>query len=285
VAAAGRRARRAARSRTTDRHVVTALTYNERGQRAAIACGNGVTGAYAYDPLTFRLAGLVTTRPASFAADQQTVQDLAYAYDPVGNITHIQDDADTQDVIFFANQRVEPSADYTYDPLYRLISASGREHLGQTGGALNAPSQVTNDDSARMSLPQPGDGQAMGVYTESYSYDALGNILALAHQVGANGWTRRYAYAESSRINPAETGNRLSRTSLPGDAAAGPYSAAYAYNEHGSMIAMPHLPAMAWDEDERLRSTTRQVVNAGTPATTWYAYGADGQRVRKVSRG
>jgi RHS repeat-associated protein len=270
---------------TADRHLVTALTYNERGQRASIAYGNGTAGAYAYDPLTFRLASLITTRPPSFASDQQIVQDLAYAYDPVGNVTHIQDDADTQDVIFFANQRVEPSADYTYDPLYRLSSASGREHLGQTGGTLNAPIQVNNDDSARIHLPQPGDGQAMGVYTENYSYDALGNILAMAHQVGANGWTRRYAYAEASRVDPAETGNRLSATSLPGDAVAGPYSAAYAYDEHGSMIVMPHLPAMAWDEDERLRSTTRQVVNSGTPATTWYAYGADGQRVRKVSRG
>src|SRR5262249_22628377 len=111
------------------------------------------------------------------------------------------------------------------------------------------------------------------------------NILAVNHQVGANSWTRRYAYDEPSRINSGETGNRLSRTSLPGDSAAGPYSAIYAYNEHGSMVAMPHLPAMTWDEDERLRSTTRQVVNSGSPATTWYAYGADGQRVRKVSRG
>jgi len=271
-------------SATADRHAVTALTYNERGQRASISCGNGVASTYAYDPLTFRLASLVTTRPTSFAADQRTVQNLAYAYDPVGNVAHIQDDADTQDVIFFANRRVEPSADYTYDPIYRLIAASGREHLGQTGGALNAPQQVTNDDSARMALPQPGDGQAMGVYTESYSYDALGNILAVSHQVGANGWTRRYAYSEPSCINPAETGNRLSRTSLPGDPTAGPYTAAYTYNEQGSMLTMPHLPAMVWDEDEHLRSTTRQVVNAGTPSTTWYAYGADAQRVRKVSR-
>ncbi len=67
----------------------------------------------------------------------------------------------------------------------------------------------------------------MGTYTETYSYDAVGNILAMAHQVGSGGWTRRYSYAEPSQIVAAETGNRLSATSLPGDPAAGPYSGAY----------------------------------------------------------
>ena len=49
--------------------------------------GNGTESAYDYDPQTFRLTSLTTTRPGSFAADQQTVQDLAYYYDPVGNVT------------------------------------------------------------------------------------------------------------------------------------------------------------------------------------------------------
>jgi RHS repeat-associated protein len=271
---------------TADRHAVTSIAYNARGQRVSIAFGNGVTSARAYDPETFRLTNLVTTRPAAtFPAAQQTVQDLSYVYDPVGNITHIQDDADTQNVIFFANQRVEPSADYAYDPLYRLTAATGREHLGQTGGALNAPSQVTADDSFRLNLPQPGDGQAMGTYAETYAYDAVGNLLAMSHQVGKGNWTRRYAYREPSRINPGEVGNRLSSTSLPGDPDAGPYSAGYGYDAHGSMTLMPHLPAMTWDEDDRLRSTTRQVVNAGTPGTSYYVYGSDAGRVRKASDG
>ena len=42
---------------------------------------------------------------------------------------------DAQQTIFFRNQRVEPSADYTYDAIYRLIEATGREHLGQVGGS------------------------------------------------------------------------------------------------------------------------------------------------------
>jgi YD repeat-containing protein len=268
-----------------DRHAVTAIAYNARGQRASIAYGNSVTTAYAYDPQTFRVTQLTSTRPGSFAASQQTVQALRYFYDPAGNITRIRDDADIQNVIYFQNQRVEPSSDYTYDPLYRLISASGREHLGQTGSALFPAQQVTDDESFRSRLPQPGDGNAMGTYVETYSYDGLGNILTMAHQVASGGWTRRYAYNEASQIVAGEIGNRLSATSLPGDAAAGPYAATYAYDAHGNMTRMPHLPAMVWDESDRLRSTTRQVVNAGTPQTTYYVYDTSGERMRKITEG
>ena len=70
----------------------------------------------------------------------------------------------------------------------------------------------------------------MGTYVESYSYDAVGNILSMAHQVASGGWTRSYAYAEASRIVAGETGNRLSATSLPGDPASGPFSATYAHD-------------------------------------------------------
>ena len=270
---------------SAERHAVTAIAYNARGQRVKIGFGNGVSTAYAYDPLTFRMTQLTTTRPTSFAADQRVVQALEYFYDPVGNVTRIRDNADTQNVIFFRNQRVEPSSDYTYDPLYRLIAATGREHLGQTCGALSLPSQDSDDDSLRLRLPQLGDGNAMATYAESYAYDALGNILSMGHQVGAGSWTRRYAYNEASQIVAGEIGNRLSSTSLPGDPTAGPFTATYAYDAHGNMARMPHLPAMAWNEDDRLRSTTRQVVNAGAPQTSYYVYDSGGQRVRKITDG
>ena len=128
------------------------------------------------------------------------VQNLHYTYDPAGNITHIRDDA--QQTIYFRNKRVEPSADYTYDALYRLIEATGREHLGQIGGAPIPHSH--NDALARRHLPgQPGDGNAMGTYIERYVYDAVGNFLEMQHR-GSDpvhpGWTRSYAYDETSLI-------------------------------------------------------------------------------------
>ena len=61
-------------------------------------------------------------------SDGAVLQNLAYAYDPVGNITEIKDSA--QQTVFFDNDVVSPSTQYVYDALYRLIEASGREHAG-----------------------------------------------------------------------------------------------------------------------------------------------------------
>ena len=118
---------------------VTNIDYNAKGQRTLIEYGNGATTDYSYDPITFRLSELKTTR----TSDSAILQDLAYAYDPVGNITSIGDTA--QETIYFNNQVVTATANYTYDALYRLISATGREHIGQ----ISKP-QTTWDDSPRM---------------------------------------------------------------------------------------------------------------------------------------
>ncbi|MBS1910861.1 MAG: hypothetical protein JST22_02630 [Bacteroidetes bacterium] len=268
---------------TADIHAVTDVTYDAHGKRIDLTYGNASVTSYVYDPETFRLATLTTVRPNG-NPNAQIVQALSYTYDPTGNVTRIRDDADTQNVVFFRNQRVTPTADYTYDPLYRLTSATGREMLGLSGGGgLNPAQQTTNTDGSRTGIVSPGDGKAMDTYRESYTYDPAGNLLTMVHQVASGGWTRRYAYNEQSCITPTETGNRLSATSLPGDPAGGPYSATYIYDAHGNMTRMPHLPAMTWDEYGRLQSTTQQVVGAGMPETTYYQYAADGERLRKVT--
>jgi RHS repeat-associated protein len=267
---------------TADLHAVTGIAYNARGQRLECDLGNGATITYTYDAETFRMTNLTTVGPNP-DPNAQSVQLLDYTYDPVGNVTGIRDSADIHNVIYFRNQRVEPSASYAYDALYRLISASGREHLGQNGNVLRPAQQISNDDSFRAALLNPGDGNAMGNYTELYAYDAANNIQSIIHQVASGGWTRRYSYTEASVIDPAETSNRLSATSQPADNPAGPFSDRYAYDVHGSMVAMPHLPSMTWNESDRLQSTARQVVNAGTPETSYYIYDASGDRARKVT--
>lgn len=267
---------------TADIPAVTGIAYSARGERTEVVLGNGSITRYSYDPETFRIATIATTRSHP-NPDARLVQALSYTYDPVGNIIRLRDDADIHNVVYFRNQRVDPSADYSYDPLYRLIQASGREHLGLTGGSLNGAQQPDNDDGFRMRIPSPGDGKAMGNYTEDYSYDPVGNILEMVHQVASGGWTRRYSYQEPSLIAASETNNRLSATSVPGDSPAGPYTARYRYDEHGNMTRMPHLPEMTWDTYDRLQSTARQVMGTGTPETTYYTYDAGGQRLRKIT--
>jgi len=271
---------------TADLNTVTNIDYNERGQRIKVAYEKGVTTTYKYDDETFRLCHMTTERPDTFAANERTVQDFSYTYDPVGNITHIQDNADIQNVIFFRNVRVEPSADYDYDPLYRLIQASGREHLGQTNGGHKSPRQPDHEDAFNLRLLDPGNGEAMGNYKEWYTYDPVGNIQRMQHQTKSGTWTRGYAYAEPSLLEPGKQNNRLSRTSVPVDDLLQPaaYGAAYTYDEHGNMIKMPHLTLLTWDYKDQLQTTTRQTVaNGGVPETTYYVYDAAGQRVRKVT--
>lgn len=237
---------------------VNNIDYNAKGQRKTICYGNGVYTCYDYDPLTFRLVQLKTTR----LTDLVILQDLNYTYDPVGNITSIRDDA--QQTIFFDNTVVSPNTEYEYDPLYRLIQADGREHAGQ-----GANGQRDHTDIPRMPLPHPNNGQAMRNYTERYDYDEVGNIEKMIHQATNGNWTRHYAYASES--------NRLLTTSLPGDDPLGSYSAKYEYDAHGNMVVMPHLKEIQWNFKDQM-----QQVDLGGGGKAYYMYDASGERIRKV---
>lgn len=283
---------------TANLHAVTDIGYDAKGQRRRIDYGNGASAFYEYDPLTFRLVHLLTRRnaadhpddcpeppPAGWAGCQ--VQNLHYTYDPAGNITHIRDDA--QQTIYFRNTRVEPSAEYTYDAVYRLIEATGREHLGQVAGS---PLPHSYNDAPRVGMLHPGDGNAMGRYLERYAYDAGGNFLSMQHR-GSDpahpGWTRAYAYNEPSLLEPGKQSNRLTSTTIAGRTET--YSVSGdGYDAHGNILRMPHLSVMKWDFRDQLQMTQRQAVN-GSDADgalhqgerTWYVYDLSGQRVRKVT--
>ncbi|WP_217646262.1 SpvB/TcaC N-terminal domain-containing protein [Halomonas korlensis] len=263
------------RSATTTTPFVNDIDYDAKGQRKRIEYGNGVVTEYEYDEETLRLIHLKTTRQTGV----NPLQNLRYTYDPAGNIARIRDDA--QQTIYFDNAIVEPHADYTYDALYRLIRAEGRENIGQTSNNLpeNHPQKKPHydfNDSTRRNLPHPNDGQAMRAYTELYEYDAVGNILTMIHHANGGSWTRHYAYAVDS--------NRVLSTSLPGDSEEGPYSAKYEYDVHGNIVRMPHLPLMEWNFRDQLQATSQQVVNnGGTPEITYYFYDSAGQRARKVT--
>lgn len=237
---------------------VAAVDYDAKGQRRAIEYGNGVTTEYTYDRLTWRLVRQVSSGGA---------QDLSYVYDPAGNVCSIADAA--QQTLFFNGRVVEPRCEYAYDATYQLVEATGREHVAQNG---------------RTGLPLLADGAAMQRYRERYSYDEVGNLLELAHRgddAGDPGWSRTYRYDEPSLVEPAKTSNRLSET-REGAAAV----QRYAYDRHGAMSAMPHLPLMRSDHADRLQASSAQVAGGGaTPETTYYVYDADGDRVRKVTEG
>ena len=255
------------RGAVTATDIITNLDYNARGQRTLVAHGNGSVTTYTYDPKTFRVRRIHTERPNS-DPDLPTVQDLRYHHDPSGNITRIRDNA--QQGVFFANAYVDATQSFTYDPTYRLIRATGREH------ALLA--MPTPDGFVPISHPQ--DTQAQQKYAQEYTYDPVGNILLMLHKIGdpeTVDWKRAYDYSPDGIL--AQVSNRLRATSVSGDDINDPttYSNPYEHDAHGNMTAMPHIDVLTWDEDDRLQSTDH-----GGGGITYYVYDGAGQRVRKV---
>ena len=206
------------------------------------------------------------------------MQDLHYTYDPVGNITRIEDAALA--TAFHANHRIDAAAEYTYDPLYRLLEAAGREHAAQSAFSF-APADGDYRDFPFVGAARLHDLQALRNYTERYEYDPVGNFRRLRHQAPDGNFVRSYAYDSPSLLEPCVNNNRLSHTSVQD----GPVTLTERYRNdaHGNMTQMSHLPHMAWDFQDQLWETRRQVVNHGTPEATCYVYDAAGQRARKIT--
>ncbi len=231
---------------------VANIEYNAKGQRTSIRYGNGVLSNYEYENDTHRLKRVLSKE------GNKVWQDLNYTYDPVGNITAISDLAQTS--VIHGGEQTDGHRRYVYDPLYRLVQATGREHVVQA---------QTDRHAGWQRLQTPLDPNVLTNYTQSFRYDEVGNIQEMSHQRSgsSNGWRRLYHYAAEN--------NRLEATTLGADTQ--PMDETYSYNAHGSMTSMNHLPQMDWDFAEQLRHV--DLLGGGD---AYYVYGAGGERVRKV---
>jgi RHS repeat-associated protein len=259
------------------------IAHDAKGRRAAIEYGNGVATFYSYDATTYRLTEILSTRAyapdadgalAPLAAQPSPLQRLLYTYDPVGNIVEIEDQA--QDKVF-SEGVVEPRRKYEYDPLYRLIAATGREHQSQTLGG----DQSSVPDALAQSIPASTDMQALRLYTQRYAYDPVGNIKQMRHVAVGGNWTRDYVYdyeCAALGIVPAfgplshpGNSNRLYSTQLAG--AVSPQL--YRHDAAGNMLALGNVSQIDWnahDQPERMQIGT---------AVAQYRYDAGGERTRK----
>lgn len=141
--------------------------------------GNGVTTTYRYEPETQRLSAMSALR-----ADSIRLQDLDYGYDNTGNLISITDN--TIATCYFQNQQTDGLREFTYDALYQLLEATGRENAGNT----TAPYAI-------LPAPIPTDSNQTVGYARSYRYDDSGNLLSLSHQ-GAASFTRAMAISDVS---------------------------------------------------------------------------------------
>ena len=153
---------------------VTDIDYNAKGQRELIEYGNGVSTAYDYDPLTFRLIRLQNAQ-----AQRSALQDLSYTYDPAGNITHIRDDA--QQTIYFRNAgRAERRLH-----LRRHLPADRGDRPRAPRPDRRPTEPPTAPDAFNRFTPVstiPATARRWGATRSSYVYDAVGNFLDMQHR-------------------------------------------------------------------------------------------------------
>src|SRR5574341_2331965 len=198
------------------------IAYNAKGQRTLIAYGNGVMTRYAYDPQTFRLLrlrtegytkpGLLTYHPTGAASP---FQDFGYKYDLAGNILVIHDRTPGSGVQNTIAGIDALDRDFSYDPIYRLLSATGRE--------CNKPLPPAPWDDT----PRCHDVESTRGYTEIYTYDAVGNILQLQHVANGGNFTREFTLVPN---NSSPINNRLATVTI----GATPYN--YEYDENGNLL-------------------------------------------------
>jgi RHS repeat-associated protein len=241
--------------------LIRQLAYNARGQRLLLARGNGLVTRYTYDKVMFRLQRLrtegynaqgLTLTPQSGT----TRQDTLYTYDLTGNITATRERAPQRGV----GGTDELLRGFTYDALYRLLAATGRENQPTTARPWQ---ESTRSDGV----------QSTTAYTQRYQYDALGNIQQLRHVASnsANSFTRSFDYGTG-------TTNYLQTVQLGTD------TVKYQYDAAGNVTQENNSRHYQWDAADQLRQfATWTGTNSAPTLLAYYLY-AGGQRVKKLTQ-
>jgi RHS repeat-associated protein len=239
------------------------VSYDAHGRRQFAHLGNGLLIRYCYDPHTFRLARLHTAHatqpnPTTWKPDALPLQDHTYRYDPVGNLLTLADrtpkcgippgDADSLD------RRL------TYDPLYRLVTVTGRE------------TDILPDDPW-LETPRSQDETRARAYSETYDYDHAGNMVKLRHATDAAG-----TGAYTRDLTTVEGSNRLAALTT------GAITASYSYDPCGNMTAETTSRLFEWDHANRLATFRVQAGNSEPSVYAQYRYDTSGNRVIKAVR-
>ncbi|RRV08380.1 RHS repeat protein [Pseudomonas sp. v388] len=228
------------------------IRYDAHNRVEAQSAGNGVVTTARYDARDGRLLELKAVRSSG-----ELLQDFSYDYDPVGNVTRIEDRA--QPIRYFANQRIEPVSTYRYDTLYQLIEATGRELATVNHGPVFADFQ------------SPPDPAQLANYTQTYQYDAGGNLQQLTH-VGSQNHTRTFVTARSSNRSLPVINNQ------PPDEDA----IAAAFDANGNLLQLQPGQVLSWNLRNQLQDVRPVVRESGADDSERYLYDGRGQRLRKV---
>jgi RHS repeat-associated protein len=256
---------------------VERIAYDAKGQRSLVSYGNGLMTRYAYDPQTFRLKRLRSERytqpdSATYAPAGNVLQDLGYDCDLVGNILAIRDRTPGSGIL--NNPSSDSAGDpvlaqllvsgdalerrFAYDPIYRLLSATGRE------------CDVLPDLPPWLDVPRCTDITKTRAYTENYTYDPMGSMLKLQHQNQTGGYVRDFT-GESST-------NRLQSMQI------GQTTFAYAFDVNGNMTSENTERHFEWGHADQMKVFRTQTDGSEPSVYAQYLYDSSGQRVKKLVR-
>ncbi|WP_312457936.1 RHS repeat-associated core domain-containing protein [Pseudescherichia sp.] len=237
------------------------VTWSAAGQVLTESAGNGVTTQYSYDPQNQWLATITAQR-----ADKTMLQALSYGYDFIGNITSLSDGSVASR--YYRNQATGGTRLFTYDALYQLLSATGRENANHSGMQYSGL-PVLSDDSQYVN------------YTRSYQYDDSGNLQTLKHSGAANFTRTMTTDTISNRSVQQNDGG-------PQD----PDEVAGWFDANGNLLTLQArapvtddsgLDPLVWDGSNNLQSVTVLSRSSGDNDREIYQYSGS-RRVRKQTR-
>ncbi len=250
--------------------------YNAMGQRI-LMLSNKIMTRYAYDDDTFRLkrirawayeepVGTTHEYAELNSSNWHKKLDYSYEYDLVGNILSLRDKSPASSGVEGPG---DETGDYEYDPIYRLLSATGREC--STG--LN--SGVPWDDG---NAYRCHDHTTTNDYKRSYVYDKMGNITQMEHDVTSGSgtdFTRNYVYPTGNASNKLASLKDASSITL----------ADYTYDANGNMIQENSERFFTWNHQNQMATFFNQTSDGNEPSVySIYLYDINGQRVKKWTR-
>lgn len=241
------------------------IAYNAKGQRVLLVTGNDVMTRYAYDPVTFRL---LRTRSEKYTLAGSTYtpinntnrQDKGFVYDLGGNIIQVKERVPDCGILNTTLGVNALDKVFNYDPLKRLLQATGRE------------SNTQSNSDFWIEKPMPGTPNANHTrgYTQSYAYDKVGNILTLSHTATGNNYTRHYQYASGF--------NKLEEIDNNG----GTVHASFTYDDSGNQTQVNTERFFQWDAADQLKYF--KIDAGGGPSMEAHYLYASGQRIKKFTR-
>ncbi|EFR2684439.1 RHS repeat protein [Salmonella enterica] len=242
--------------------IVTSLTYTAAGQKLCEVHGNGVMTTYTYEPQTQRLAGMKTERPSWHDSGAKVLQDLRYQYDPVGNVLKVTNNA--EETRFWRNQKVVPENTYTYDSLYQLVTATGREMAG-------IAQQGRTPASAKSALI--ADPAAFTAWTRQYDYDTGGNLTRIRHSTPATNSGYVTDFTLSNRSNRG-----LLSTITTDKSAVDAF-----FTVDGYQASLQPGQSLTWTASGELSGAILVARRGDAPDAESYRYDSNSQRLLKVS--